>query len=181
VIFFTSDIHFNHTNIIKFCDRPFKNIEQMNERIIQNINARCSAEDTLYHIGDFMFRGGHQGGKLSAAYFENQINPKIVHILGNHDRNNRLKNNIRYAEIWFANRRWVLQHKPPEETQLRIFPTQAGEAEVYLVGHVHTSWKYKWIEGRLVINVGIDVWNMFPVTQQEIIVYADRCRKENGN
>jgi len=179
MIFFTSDLHFNHSAVIGFCDRPFKNVEEMNERLINNINQRCKPEDTLYHIGDFAFRGGWQGGKDGAESFENAINCKVIHILGNHDRNNHIKNSIRYAEIWFANRRWCLQHKPPEESQLRTFPTQAGEDEVYLVGHVHEKWKYKFIEDKLVINVGVDMWNMYPVKLQEIIVYADRCLKEN--
>ena len=37
-VYFTSDTHFNHTNIISFCQRPFKNVDEMNERIIANWN-----------------------------------------------------------------------------------------------------------------------------------------------
>ncbi len=179
MIYFTSDLHFNHQNISEYCGRPFDDVEKMNKRLRDNINQRCSKDDTLYHIGDFAFRGGWQGGKTSAIDFENQINCKVVHILGNHDRNNHLKNSIRYAEIWFANRRWCLQHKPPEAGQLRQFPTNANEDVVYLVGHVHEKWKHRWIEDTLVINVGVDVWDLFPRTQQEITVYADRCKREN--
>ena len=179
MLFFTADLHLNHKNIAEYCGRPFDNVEKMNKRLIDNINQRCTPEDVLYHIGDFVFKGGWQGGKDVAIDFENQLSPKVIHILGNHDRNNHLKNSIRYAEIWFANRRWCLQHRPPEEGQLRQFPSRAGEEEVYLVGHVHEKWKHKWIEGKLVINVGVDVWNMCPRTQQEITVYADRCYKNS--
>ncbi len=177
MIYFTADLHLNHEKIIEFCDRPYKNAEHMNDRLIANINQRCKPEDNLYHLGDFAFKGGWQGGKEDIAHFETQIIPKVTHLLGNHDRNNHVKNSIRYAEIWFANHRWCLQHKPPEENQLRQFPVDSDN-EIYLVGHVHEKWKHKWIEDKLVINVGVDVWNFYPCTQQEITVYADKCIKE---
>jgi len=177
MIFFTSDLHFGHENIIGFCNRPFKDVDKMNKRLIDNINARCNEEDTLYHLGDFAFKGGWQGSTVKAGVWEQMLNPKVVHILGNHDSNNSLKNSIRYAEIWFANRRWCLQHKPPEEGQLRRFPVDLDN-EVYLVGHIHEKWKHEWVEGKLVINVGVDVWDFYPKTQQEITVYADKCIKE---
>jgi len=164
-----------------FCNRPYKDVNKMNETLIRNINARCTEDDVLYHLGDFIFKGGYQGSKTKAIEYERMLNPKVIHILGNHDRNNHLKNSPRYAEIWFANRRWCLQHKPPEKNQLRSFPTDDGEPVVYLVGHVHEKWKHKWIEETLVINVGVDVWKFYPKTQQEITVYADKCIKEYFN
>ena len=178
MIFFSADLHFNHFAVIGFCDRPFKTIEDMNEKLINNINQRCKPYDTLYHIGDFAFKGGRQGGKLSAQHFENQINCKVIHILGNHDKNNHLKNSMRYGEIWFANRRWCLQHKPPEVPHLRQFPVDLGN-DVYLVGHVHEKWKSRFIGGKLVINLGCDVWNYRPISQQELTVYADKMMREN--
>ena len=63
MIYFTSDLHFNHANVITFCNRPYKDALHMNDRLIANINQRCNEEDTLYHLGDFLFKGGWQGGK----------------------------------------------------------------------------------------------------------------------
>jgi len=166
--------------IMDYTNRPFSTVEKMNAALINSINSRCGPQDTLYHIGDFAFKGGHQGGTESAIYFEQQLVPKVVHVLGNHDRNNSLKNSIRYAEIWFGNRRWCLQHHPPEPDQLRTFPAEAGENEVYLVGHVHEHWTYKWIKDRLVINVGTDVWKYNPINTSELVTYADRCIKERS-
>lgn len=51
--FFTSDTHFNHANIIHFCNRPFKDVEQMNETIIANWNNVISQDDTVFHLGDY--------------------------------------------------------------------------------------------------------------------------------
>ena len=55
--FFTSDTHFGHENIIKYCGRPFKDVEKMNERLIKNWNEVVKDTDTIFHLGDFSFRG----------------------------------------------------------------------------------------------------------------------------
>lgn len=56
MIWFTSDTHFGHTNIIEYCNRPFSCIEEMNGKIINNINSKVKHNDILYHLGDFSFR-----------------------------------------------------------------------------------------------------------------------------
>ena len=43
-VFFTSDTHFYHANIINFCKRPFANVETMNEALIENWNAVVGVE-----------------------------------------------------------------------------------------------------------------------------------------
>lgn len=78
-IWFTADTHFGHRNICKYANRPFASIEDMDEAILQNINADVRPDDTLYHLGDFAF-GRHR-------YYRERIACKnIVLVLGNHDR-----------------------------------------------------------------------------------------------
>ena len=79
-VFFSADCHFDHTNIIKYCRRPFKNIEHMNETIVSNWNNDVKQDDLVYHVGDFAYRG-----QKNARYWENRLNGSIVHIRGNHD------------------------------------------------------------------------------------------------
>lgn len=57
--FFTSDTHFGHANIIRFCNRPFRNVEEMNEALIENWNLVVSEDDTVFHLGDFAFGGSN--------------------------------------------------------------------------------------------------------------------------
>ena len=52
---FTSDNHFSHRNIIKYCNRPFTDSDEMNNTMIANWNAVVSPDDIVYHLGDFAF------------------------------------------------------------------------------------------------------------------------------
>lgn len=52
-VFFTSDTHFGHTNIIRFCNRPFASVQEMDEALIERWNARVGDADVVYHLGDF--------------------------------------------------------------------------------------------------------------------------------
>ena len=79
-IFFTSDSHFCHSNIIKFCDRPFKDVEEMNEILIDNWNKTVGPNDIIYHLGDFCFAGSAEWHSILG-----RLNGRIHLILGNHD------------------------------------------------------------------------------------------------
>lgn len=81
--FFTSDTHFGHANIIRFCNRPFKNVEEMDEALIENWNQVVSDDDTVFHLGDFAFGGSNVWKSIIP-----RLNGHINLIIGNHDRKN---------------------------------------------------------------------------------------------
>lgn len=81
--FFTSDTHFGHANIIRFCNRPFKNVEEMDEVLIENWNQVVSDDDTVFHLGDFAFGGSNVWKSIIP-----RLNGHINLIIGNHDRKN---------------------------------------------------------------------------------------------
>lgn len=80
-IWFTSDIHFGHANIIKYSNRPFKDVEDMNQRIIRNWNDCVQPGDAVWHLGDLAMTGDR---KRLAAWIS-QLNGDRYAILGNHD------------------------------------------------------------------------------------------------
>lgn len=79
-ILFTSDLHFLHGNILKFCNRPYDNIEEMTEGIIKNWNEQVSNNQTVFVLGDVTW-----GNVQVTNDILNQLNGKIVLIRGNHD------------------------------------------------------------------------------------------------
>lgn len=82
-IFFTSDTHFGHTNILKYCSRPFSDIETMNNSLIKKWNETVKPNDIVFHLGDV----GFDKNIKNILY---NLNGEIHLILGNHD--NKIKN-----------------------------------------------------------------------------------------
>lgn len=79
---FTSDNHFGHTNIIKFCNRPFKDVEEMNREMIIKWNSVVDALDTVYLLGDFSFINDIN----KTISILNQLNGIKHFTFGNHDK-----------------------------------------------------------------------------------------------
>jgi len=78
--YFTADTHFFHNNIIKYCNRPFSSVDEMNEALINNWNNKVKLGDIVYHLGDVSF-----GAADATMDILNQLNGKIVLIKGNHE------------------------------------------------------------------------------------------------
>ena len=115
-IFFYSDPHFGHLNVIKFCKRPFKSIEHMTESLIKSWNEVVGRNDVTYVLGDIFFY-------LSDAQRKsiiNRLNGRKILIKGNHDKGNTLSKRYNWgfhavveeADIYIANQRVKLSHYP---------------------------------------------------------------------
>ena len=80
-IFLIGDTHFMHRNIIKYCNRPFKDVEDMNEQLIKNWNSVVGKNDTVYVVGDFALCG-----KQKIIEIGQRLNGRKRLVLGNHDQ-----------------------------------------------------------------------------------------------
>lgn len=155
-IFFTSDHHFGHKNIIKFCNRPYASVEEMNEDLIIKWNDKVSPNDTVYHLGDFSFKG--RDPKL---YFNRLKGHKHL-IIGNHDSKNVLnlpwvsKNNLH--SVNFNNKHIVLCHY-----SLRVW-NKSYHGSWMLFGHSHG----KLPPNGLSFDVGVDANNFTPLSLEEV-------------
>ena len=83
--FFISDTHFGHKNIIRYCNRPFQSVEEMDEALIEKWNSKVGKLDTVYIIGDFAWNKG------KVSYFAERLNGTKILVAGNHDETWTLK------------------------------------------------------------------------------------------
>lgn len=83
MIYFTSDLHLGHENILRFANRPFGSVEEMNRTLIANYNALVREEDTVYILGDLTYRIPLTEAEPLIA----KLNGKKHLIKGNHDKN----------------------------------------------------------------------------------------------
>lgn len=171
MIYFTSDLHLNHENVIKHSDRKFKSVEEMNQKLIKNWNKRVGAEDEIYILGDFTLKGAEYVNEILW-----QLQGKKYFIRGNHDHFVEEKNFIREYFIWikdyhemvYKNQRFMLFHYPIEEWHHYF------RRSIHLHGHQHNKADYN-LKNRdnklLRYDVGVDANQMSPVSIDEIIEF----------
>jgi calcineurin-like phosphoesterase family protein len=174
-----SDFHLQHYNIINYCSRPFKKLEEMDEKIIRNVNERVKPNDIVYFLGDYCFRNSPGGKKgegetLKAEVWQKRFNGQWIYLAGNHDRNNSLKTLNHRLIIKFGGMYVGMTHKPDDviiEDEQHYYPLN-------LVGHVHKSWVTKEISKNgkysLLINCSVDVHNFYPINFDEIKAIWDK-------
>lgn len=93
-LFFISDAHFCHRNVIRFDHRPFTSVEEMNETIIANWNNTVDKDDLVYYLGDFGF-----AGITKLKSIAHRLNGVIHCIMGNHDSYKDMVKLDRFATI----------------------------------------------------------------------------------
>ena len=181
-IFFTSDLHFGHENVLKFDDRPFETVEEMDEELIRRWNNKVDKGDLVYVLGDLIWKTANN----EALSIIKRLNGQIILIKGNHDRfikNATAKNALAglkdYDDICVAladgtTRRCILSHY--------FMPFYNGHRQnaIHLHGHSHNTEEHYLELGIIqaikkngyepkVYNVGCMLWNYEPVTLEEIL------------
>lgn len=166
-IWFTSDTHFSHYAILKHCNRPFRNIREMNDCMITNWNERVKSKDLVYHLGDFGF-----GSPKYLASIIKQLKGKLYFIRGNHDK--AIKKEVlecpnfyylgNYLDLIIPNPKIknkqliVLCHYPFETWNRKLY----GSLNIH--GHCHGTLK-RITPNRL--DAGVDCHNFAPINLEE--------------
>ena len=140
-VFFTSDTHFGHQNIIRFCNRPWATIQEHDQALIDNWNDTVPEDAVVFHLGDFCYKGG---GFPTIQHLKGLLRGQIVLIRGNHDPDTRKRQNIQNLQQLFAGvydqleitvegQRILMNHFP-----LLTWPHAYGEHPTWQIfGHVH--------------------------------------------
>ena len=167
---FSSDWHLGHANVIRFSDRPFKSVEEMNKEIIRRMFAPMKKGDDLYLLGDLSW--SEEGYEMIFAEADRK-GVNIHWILGNHDQKeyrkyrNRVKSITDYREIKVQGHSVTLCHYPMLTWNKSHFDAWM------LFGHHHTSGhgdsKIKELTKGKMLNVNCEFNDYKPYSENDII------------
>lgn len=192
-IFFTSDTHFGHANIIRLSERPFADVDEMNHEIIRRWNAVVSDDDRVWHLGDVAL-----GPIQESLEIIRQLNGRIYLVTGNHDRNfrggkrsaglepyqwDKVYHEKGFVSVW-QNVAWSLEyvngsrplamsHFPYDgdhtrEERYREFRLE-DRGVLLIHGHTHSKEKITFSKkGTTQVHVGQDAWDWTPVSTKQI-------------
>lgn len=198
MMYFTSDTHFNHKNVIQYCNRPFANTREMDEALIENWNNTVKKDnEMIYVLGDFAF-----AGKEYTRTILHRLKGIKILVKGNHDKDAKTMLELGFdrvvenERIKVGNHNVLVSHFPyhpvrqhfvsgddnkvqqviDEEVDDRYLHKRIlDDGKTWLLhGHVHTAWKIK----PRMINVGVDQWNMKPVGHERLVEILDGKRTD---
>ena len=156
---FTADHHFSHANIIQHCNRPFSNVLEMNEVLIERWNSLVKPRDIVWYLGDFCWK-----------YFEehfSRLNGDIILVKGNHEacawkfKHKFFAYHSGYVEHTFGKTLVTMCHYPMREWN------GSHRGTWHLHGHSHGN--VAPTPGRCMMDVGVDTHNYYPYSWDEIV------------
>lgn len=170
MIYFTSDLHFNHDREFIYGPRGFKSVKESNDALITNWTKTVQPTDDIYVLGDFFLGKDPEYVKRIL-----RVLPGKIHlILGNHDTPTKIKIyeaarnvvEIVYATmVEYSGRQFYCSHYPTETADLQSNPSHAI---ICLCGHTHR--KAKFHDGKpYIYNVSVDAHDNRPVSIEEIL------------
>lgn len=131
-LFFTSDTHWGHFNICKYCHRPFQSRSEMDQTLIKNWNAVVPEDGIVVHCGDFMLPHNEDIKEYNKYLY--QLNGRILLLRGNHDRADLNWEN----EKLIAVRDNALIYVDGVKIYAQHYPCAAFNGDYHIYGHIHT-------------------------------------------
>lgn len=173
MIYFTSDLHLGHKNIVDLCKRPFADVDEMDAVLIDHWNRKVKKNDVVYLTGDAVW------DKKKVAYYMEQLSGKKILIAGNHDSTwikreecqKYFEEIVPYLEVHLNGHPITMCHYPMLEW--RSSREESKRKLGYLIhGHIHNriSDEYRQLYLQFnALNAGVDI-NLFePVSFDELI------------
>ena len=166
-VFITSDLHLGHANIIKYCNRPFKAVHEMNKTLVYNWNSTIRKDDIVYFLGDLAY-----GRNSSTDYWFHKLNGRITFIKGNHDDSDSIR---------------MLDHFITEFEGIILYLTHypANVPDIWkgwvIHGHVHNNshdydmkQRYPYINyDKKRVNVSVELTNYKPLKLSTIVMQIE--------
>lgn len=164
----TSDWHFGHANVIKYCNRPFSSVEEMDEKLIATWNEYIQPNDRVFFLGDLAFKGKQYKQALIP-----KLNGRKILIKGNHDAGRtfmcecgfeaaHLTATGRYYDD-MCHKSFLMEHIPNMD--------HAATVDLYFCGHVHEKWAFM---APSTYNAGCDNFAFRPLTVSQLLFMAPK-------
>ncbi len=181
MIYYIADSHFGHSNIIHLCQRPFSDVEEMDETMIKNWNSRVRPEDTVYVVGDLFFRCAPE--RVEEILLQLQGRKHLVK--GNHDESWMPKVDL---DAYFESVSFMTEVNDNDRIcVLCHYPLLSWRREIkshMIYGHIHDNTNMDFwpliAKRELMLNAGVEVNHYMPVTLEELIANNAVFREENG-
>ncbi|HON81094.1 MAG TPA: 2'-5' RNA ligase family protein [Methanoregulaceae archaeon] len=164
-IFVISDLHFGHTNIIRYCHRPFSSVIEMDTVLLDNWNFTVRPDDLVIYLGDLRYGRGAP----PADHFLNRLQGNITSIIGNHD--DPLPGAVPSLMVTCQDIPFLCIHNPGE------VPEDSHGWVIH--GHIHNNdlERYPFINGeQRTINVSAELVKYAPVSLDEIASFVRAIR-----
>ena len=171
-VFFTADLHFWHNNIIRFANRPYKNVEKMHEDIIKRWNEKIPTDATVSILGDVSWKGIED-----TQHLLDQLNGNKILIIGNHDPDSII-NYFNKAYDMLGLR--VIDVEEGGETYCHLchYPLHEWNRDrhgsINLHGHCHGSNDDIDKHNCKRLDVGVDSYGMNPLSWDDIKVILNK-------
>ena len=175
MVFFTADTHFGHANVIKHCNRPYATLDEMNEALIANWNARVHKNDHVYIAGDLAWRGNVNYAISIVSRLKG-----LKHLaIGNHDKDFLKK--AEYRNLFVEIDQILFAGLDQGKTIICHYPMLSWNGSCrgawHVFGHMHNNLTRESIAYNALrnmdkaLNAGVDICQFMPVTFQELITY----------
>ena len=169
MILYTADLHFGHTNVIRFDHRPFADVDEMDRILIELWNGRVQSDDTVYIVGDLCYRSAKP-----AEWYLKKLKGHKVLILGNHDA--PILNNPE-AHKYLEGMEQMLQIRDEDKLiQMCHYPIAEWNSYFkgswHIYGHVHNrrNETYEIMKKKKrALNAGCMINNYIPVSFKELV------------
>lgn len=177
-IFFISDLHLGHHNVLKFDGRPFKDVQEMHVELIKNWNSVVKDDDIVYNLGDLSF-----GNDELDKWFLYSVKGKIHHIMGNHDALKSIRKLDRIEKIYEYGTEITVEDKDSDDRSgkthiiMSHYPilswNRAHHGSWHLHGHCHGSLVKSNLDyyKRRVMDVGCNMIGYTPISYDEVKKY----------
>jgi len=162
-IWFTSDTHFDHENILKYENRPFADANEMTEALIDNWNNVVKPDDLIFHLGDVFFTSAAR-----MEYIAKRLNGRKILIRGNHDKgisNGKFRKLGFDVYNYYFFEDFILSHYPQNENALRTAIANT-DLKGNICGHLHS--KGKDLPKDIYKCVSVELTNYKPINFSDI-------------